>query len=297
MSDIRALGRAKPLVTAIANAAVDLLLPYIALIVLAPTGLSAALRLTIGAVLLAGKAFGGPLVRGQFRWRLALVATALPVAVLIGVHAAGFRDTLAMPAAAVVSGVICLGDLIRTWLRDKAHRVDGLAMLILSELAASIVLSSISGDARFVLARASFYTAVAGAFFLGSAVSSRPFMREALKPVATQGDPIRTAAFDRCWSVSRRFRLVYRGVTAGLGCVFLTDAALRIVIIYSHPAGSLIASGLTSQVPGIVLLVSWFLIGRKLVVPRALRILEAEVAAEQTGGDRDPLNGDSAVAA
>ncbi|MFJ4653653.1 VC0807 family protein [Nocardia sp. NPDC088792] len=297
MSDIRAPGRARALITAIGNIAVDLLLPYIALLLLAPTGLSAALRLTIGGILLAGKAFGGPLVRGQFRWRLALTATVLPVAVLIGAHAAGLRDTAVMPAAAVASGAICLGDLIRTRLRDKAHRVDGLAMLILSELTASIILSSISGDARFVLARASLYTAVAGAFFLVSAVSARPFMREALKPVATQGDPIRSAAFDRCWSISRPFRLVYRGVTAGLGCVLLADAVLRIVIIYSHPAGSLITSGLTGQLPGIVLLVAWFLIGRKLVVPRALRILETEVAGMQTGKDHDPLDGDSIIAA
>lgn len=297
MFDIRVLGGAKPLVTVIGNAAVDMLLPYIALIALAPTGLSATLRLTIGALLLAGKAFSGPLVRGRFRWRLALAATVLPLAVLIGVHAAGLRDTVAMPAAAVASAAICLGDLIRTRRRDTAHGVDGLGILILSELAASIVLSALSGDARFVLARASFYTAVAGAFFLLSAASSRPFMREALKPVATQGDPVRMAAFDRCWSMSGRFRLVYRGVTAGLGCVLLADAALRIAIIYSFPVGSLVVSGPAGQLPGIVLLVSWFLIGRKLVVPRALRILEAEVAERSTGMDHDPVDGDSTVAA
>jgi hypothetical protein len=283
MSNLRSLARAVPAITMFANTAVDLLLPNLALAVLAPIGLSAALRLTIGGTLLAGKAFGGPLVPGQFRWQLALTASVLPVIVLVGCHFAGLRDTRCMVAAALAAGAICLGDLLRTRLQHRiGHHIDGLAMLVLAEVATSIVVASISGDARFVSARGSLYVAVAGTFFLASACTARPFMRDVLKPVAAQGNPERAAAFDRAWQRSMPFRAVYRSITAALGCVLLADAALRVIVVYSRPAADIAKTGLAGQLPGIALFALWFLIGRQLVVPRALRILEAEIANPST---------------
>ncbi|WP_405056078.1 hypothetical protein OG474_25450 [Kribbella sp. NBC_01505] len=264
--------------TTIANLAVDLLLPTLILIALAPTGLSAALRLSIGGALLSGKAIGGRIESGEFRWRLALIAGLLPVAAIVGSHLAGAGTTASMVAGAMVAGVIVVADLVRNRLRAEGRRIDAFAVLVLIEVLVSIVVTSISGDARFVLARTSLYLAVGGIFALATTWTDRPMMRSVLKPVAAKGDPERAEAFERVWTRSREFRGLYRAMTFGLGVVFLADAVLRVVIIYSQPADDITQTSLTSQTPLIVLLLVWFVASRALAVPRAERLLDAEAA-------------------
>jgi hypothetical protein len=268
----------------IVNAAVDLLLPTVVLVALAPTGLSAAMLLSIGGTLVGGKAIGGQAGFGRFRWRLALLAGLVPTAAILGCHAAGFGDVPSMVAGAVVLGVIVLADVWLGRRRDRARGgVDVFALVVLAEVLAGVVLTSISGDARFVLARVSLYLTVGGLVILASAWAERPLMRTALKPVAAKGEPSREAAFERAWANSRRFRALYRAMTAGLGGVLIIDAVVRVVIIYSRPAGDVVASSLTSQLPLVVLIVVWFAAGRGLAVPRAERILEAELASAPAG--------------
>ncbi|MBF6059286.1 hypothetical protein IU500_03840 [Nocardia terpenica] len=269
----------------LANFAVDLLLPTVVYALLAPTGLPAALRLAIGGTLLGAKAIGGRIEARQFRWRLAVAAAVVPSAALVGCHLAGCGNTESMVAAAVATAAIVVGDLALTRWRNRTRgRIDGFAALVLTEVVASIVLTSISGDARFVLARSSFYIAVAGLYIAATTWTDRPFMGVALKPVAAAGDPLRAEAFDRLWVRSSPFRRVYRGLTASLGAVLLADAALRIVVIYSYPSDRIVQSSLTSQLPFIVLVGAWFAIGRGLIVPRARRLLDAEMRETSTAG-------------
>jgi hypothetical protein len=274
------VSKAVHLLLMIANLAVDLLLPTVVLVALASTGLPTPLLLSIGGMLLAAKAVGGPVQSPGFRWRLAIAVAVVPIAGMLVGYAAGLDVRLSMVAGAVLSGVIVVGDLLRPRAGTRP-RIDAFAFLVLVEVAAGVVLTSISGDARFVLARMSFYLAIGGVIVLATTWTDRPFMRTILKPVAAQGDPARGDAFDRCWEHSPRFRLLYRLMTAGLGLVFLADAVLRIVIIYSRPATDVVESSLTSQLPLIILIVVWFAAGRGLAVPRAQRILDAECARAQ----------------
>lgn len=269
------MSKAVHLLLMVANLAVDLLLPTVVLVALTPTGLPTPLLLSLGGMLLAAKAIGGPVQ--SFRWRFAIVVAAVPMAGMLGCYAAGLDVRLSMVAGAVLSGVIVVGDL----LRPQATKLDAFAFMVLAEVVAGVVLTSISGDARFVLARMSLYLAIGGIVVLATTWSERPLMRTMLKPVATQGNPARADAFDRCWERSPEFRVLYRLMTAGLGLVFLADAVLRIVIIYGRPADAVIESSLTSQLPLVILIVVWFAAGRGLAVPRAQRILDAECAKAQ----------------
>jgi intracellular septation protein A len=264
--------KAAHLLLMIANLAVDLLLPTVVLVALTPTHLPTSLLLSIGGMLLAAKAMGGPLHTG-FRWRLAILVAVIPMAGMLGAYAAGLDVRLSMVVGAVLAGVIVIGDLVR----NGKNRLDAFALMVLAEVVAGVVLTSISGDARFVLARMSIYLAIGGVVVLATTWTERPFMRTMLKPVAAQGNPKRADAFDRCWENSRKFRGLYRAMTAGLGLVFLVDAVLRIVIIYSRPADAVVESSLTSQLPLVVLIIVWFAAGRGLAVPRAERILDAEL--------------------
>jgi hypothetical protein len=270
----------------IANVAVDLLLPTVVLLALAPTGMSAAVRLSLGGTLLSGKAIGGRVESGRFRWRLAVVAALVPSAAIVVCYAANLGNVRSMVVGAIVSAVIVLADFARSRVRDGSdHRIDAFGVVVLTEVVASVVLTSISGDARFVLARISFYLVIGGVVILATTWSDRPLMRTALKPVAAQGDPARAEAFDRTWLHSRQFRTLYRAMTAGLGAVLIADAVIRVLIIYSRPADAVVESSLTSQLPLIILIAVWFAAGRGLAVPRAMRLLEAELA---TGSPSSP---------
>ncbi|WP_163513391.1 VC0807 family protein [Fodinicola acaciae] len=256
------------------NIAADILLPALVLVALTPTGLPTAVRLAIGGTLLTGKAVAGRVETGVFRWRFGILVAALATTAIVGCYLAGFGAVPSMVAGAITSGVLVIGDLL---LDRSRPTLDGFALLVLVEVALGVVLTSISGDARFVLARTSLYMAVGGVYMLVSAFTTNPLMRTALKPVAANGDPARAEAFDRTWEKSRQFRAIYRGLTAGFGVVLLIDAVLRIVIIYGQPADAVTKTSFTSQIPLIVMVALWFVIGRGLVVPRARRILDAEM--------------------
>ncbi|WP_327138754.1 VC0807 family protein [Nocardia sp. NBC_01327] len=266
----------------LANTAVDLLLPTVIFVLLAPTGLPPQIRLSIGGTLLGAKAIGGRIETGEFRWRLVVFTAVASNTALIGCYLAGAGSTASMVAGAVVAALIVIGDMARTRLRRTAtHRIDSFAVLVLAEVIVGVVLTSISGDARFVLARTSLYIAIAGIVVLASAWTDHPYMRDALKPVAAKGDPLRAAGFDRIWSKDPGFRRIYQFVTATLGLVLLTDAVLRVLVIYSYPPDQAGKSSLLSGLPLFALIALWFLPNRTLLIPRARRLLDAEMA-EQT---------------
>lgn len=257
-----------------------MLLPTAIYFLLALTGLPSTLRLTLGGILVGAKAIGGRIETGQFRWRLAVAAAIAPAAALIGCHLAGVNDTTSMVAGAVAAAAIAVSDLLRTRLRSgRRQSVDGFALLVLIEVVASIVVTLINGDTRFLLARSSFYIALGGVYVLATTWTHRPFMREALKPVAANGDPHRAAKFDRVWEKSPQFRTIYRVITASLGAVLIADAALRVAVIYSYPADQVGRSSLASQLPLPILIAIWFALNRGLAVPRAQRLLDAEMSA------------------
>lgn len=270
----------------LANMAVDLLLPTLVFALLAPTGLPAEIRLSIGGTLLGAKAIGGRIETGEFRWRLAVAVALTSTAVLIGCYLGGAGNIASMVAGASVAGLIVVGDVLRTRLRHNGvHRIDSFAVLVLAEVVVSVVLTSISGDARFVLARSSLYIAVAGMVVLASTWTDHPYMRDALKPVAAKGDPLRADGFDRTWLKSAHFRGIYRFVTATLGMVLLADAVLRVIVIYSYPPDRVGESSLLSGLPLIVLLGLWLFLNRTFVIPRARRLLDAEM--EQPERERE----------
>lgn len=141
MTDVSAGRKAAHLALMVANVGVDLLLPTVVLLALAPTGIPAAVRLAIGGTLLSGKAIGGHAGSGRFRWRLAVVAALVPAVAIVAAYAAGLGNVPSMVIGAVVSGVIVLADLARGRSRDgSGHRVDVFAVVVLVEVVAGVVL-------------------------------------------------------------------------------------------------------------------------------------------------------------
>jgi hypothetical protein len=152
--------------------AIDLLLPTVVYLLLSPTHLSAVVRLTIGGYFVAAKAGAGHLstddATTQHReflqtFVLGAMIAVVATAVTLGVRAAGYSDTTAIAAGTVLLALVQGTRLVRS------HRkLDGFALLILLELAATIILTSISHTPRLLLIRPSFYTAIAGFYVLST---------------------------------------------------------------------------------------------------------------------------------
>ena len=253
--------------------AIDLLLPTVIYVLLSPTRLSAIVRLTIGGYFVAAKAGAGHLSKddeiaehkGFLQiFLLGAAIAAVATVVTLGVWAAGYPDTTAIAAGTVL---LAIAQGIRMMRSDR--KLDGFALLVLLELAATILLTLMSHNPRMLLIRPSFYTAIASIYVFSTLWSERPFMMQITKPMATDGDPIRAEAFERAGRESVRFRRAEQGMTASLGIVLFSEALLRVWTVLSHPLSIVLISSLQSQVLSIGLFVVWFVIVKLVYVPIA----------------------------
>jgi hypothetical protein len=278
--------KARVLTASLADFAIDLLLPTLIYLLLAPTGLSAVVRLTIGGFFTAGKAGDGRLADranhghgpGIARSFLsgAVIAAASATVTVIAIKL-GEPTLLAIGLGTAVLAVAELFSFLR-----RRHPLDGFAILVLLELATSVAVTVASDNARFILIRPSFYTAVAGIYALTTLRSARPLMMSLSKPMAAAGDPVRADAFERAGRESARFRRIEQIMTAALGLVLLAESALRVITVLSIPPGHVLAASLWSQLPAVVLLVAYFAVMLRVFVPRASREVDAFMPATNT---------------
>lgn len=137
----------------------------------------------------------------------------------------------------------------------RRGRLDSFGLLVVLEVALSVVLLFVSRDPRVLLLKPAFYVGIGGLWALGTLRLGKPLAYESGKPFATKGDPVLMAAYERAYEQSDRFRAALRSVTAVWGVAFLLDAVLRVVIVYRFSPAQINDSLLLSQVPLIGLLV------------------------------------------
>src|ERR1700721_3672004 len=96
--------------------------------------------------------------------------------------------------------------------------------------------------------------------FDGKRISGATFERGGIQ---ADGDALRTMVWERAWQQLPQFRLVHRLLTFGTGVTALTDAALRVVVVYRFP---LDRAARLANVPHIaawaVLIAIWGIFGR-----------------------------------
>ncbi len=281
--------KAKIFAVGLLDMLIDLLVPTLVYLALAPTGRSAAVRLSVGGFVMAAKSVGGevhgPADQGgseparasrlsrRQRGLLAVSLAVLASALTLGTSYGGLGDTAAIVVGTVVLALGVLPLLL------FSSRIDGFALLVLAEVAVSVVLVLVSDDPRFILVRPAFYTAIAGGYAIVTCFTGRPFMMEVSRPMAAGGDPVRAAAFDRAWVTSPVFRRAEVRMTLLLGVVLFAEAVLRVVAVYSQPPSAVFHASVVSQVPAVVLLVGYVVLIRVLFVPAASREVDREVAA------------------
>jgi hypothetical protein len=216
--------------------------------------------------------------RGRF-WPLAKIAVfdiAGPLAAYSLLRSAG----LTAVGALVLSGIFPAAGLILGMARDR--RVDVVGVLVLLGISAGTVLGLASGSARLVLLEGSVPTAVFGAVCLGSLRTRRPLMyRFAVQFIGPDTPKGRDFA-DR-WRY-QGFRRAFKLTTAVWGVAFLAEAATRIVIVESTPAGTALGISKVMKYAVAGVLIAWNIAyGR-----RAKRTGEAQGAAARARGEALP---------
>ena len=117
----------------------------------------------------------------------------------------------------------------------RRRRLDAIGTLVLLEFAASIALLFYLNDPRLLLIRPSIYTGIAAIYLMANAFSSQPVSFQGSRAIATGGDPLRTAAFEKAWRDLPQFRRAHKMLTFGWGLASMVDSILRVVIVYSFP--------------------------------------------------------------
>jgi hypothetical protein len=160
----------------------------------------------------------------------------LSIGVFYGLRALGTSANAAVLGATVAAAARV------AYVAIIPRRFDAFAAFILSVWAVGLLLSFVSGDARFALAKDSLPTGLAGLIFLGTALAGKPMILSVLR--RTEGrTPQGRAALDRRWATEPRFRRALIIMTSVWGVGMLAEAIVRIPVIYMLPIDA--AAGLS----------------------------------------------------
>lgn len=173
----------------------------------------------------------------------------LSLAAYYGLRALGASSYVALLGGTVTAGL----RIAHVWARTR--RFDGFAAFMLAEFGVGLAFALISGDARFLVAKESFSTAIAGLIFLGTCTFGRPMVWHA----AVRFQPTARAELERRWHTVPEFRHAIRMLTVGWGVGMLAEAVARVVVAYTLPVDA--AAGLSQLLHfgTIGLLVLWTL--------------------------------------
>lgn len=144
-------------------------------------------------------------------------------------------DRLGVPALwnLMIGSALALGMTAVNTLRHR--RIDRVGILVLIEIAVSIVLLLVVKDPRLLLVRPALYTTAAGVYLLATSFRGKPLTYDGAFQIGTKGDPVRAAAFERSWERVPRFRTVLRISSLGWALACLIDAVLRVIVVYATP--------------------------------------------------------------
>lgn len=184
----------------------------------------------------------GPLL-GMLLWD-----AGLPLLCFYGLRALGSDEWIAL-----LAGAAC-AVLRLAWGVLRRRSVDGFAALLAAVLVIALVLSFVSGDARFVLLKESFGTAAAAVVLLVSCASARPLVLVAVRAGASEA---KRAEIDELCDRLPRFRRAFTRMTAVWGTALLLEAAARVPLVLLVPVDAAVALSLVLLLAVIGVLSAW----------------------------------------
>ncbi|RSN27616.1 hypothetical protein DL990_31095 [Amycolatopsis sp. WAC 01416] len=158
---------------------------------------------------------------------LLLWDVALPLAAYYGLRLAGQSEQVSLLAGAVVAAARI------AWVAVRDRSFDGFAVLLAGVLGVGLVLSLVSGDAKFLLLKESFATATAAIVLLVSCFSRTPMV---LVAVRAGSSAAKRAEIDRLTGEVPAFRRAFTRMSAVWGVALLLEAVVRVPLVYTLSA-------------------------------------------------------------
>ncbi|MQY20422.1 VC0807 family protein [Nocardia macrotermitis] len=158
----------------------------------------------------------------------------VPLVAYYGLHALGMSNLVALGVSTLISGVFMLVEVVRK------RKVDFLAGVILAGFVVGFVLTFVSGDARFILAKDSVVTGLVGLAFLGSTLVGKSLIYLAARSGAAGGGPEKLAAFEERYRSRPTMRRAFVMMSVIWGAGLLAEAALRVFLIYQLPVSTMV---------------------------------------------------------
>lgn len=137
----------------------------------------------------------------------------------------------------------------------RQRRLDSLTSFMLVASAASLALSLVAGDERFLLLRDPLVTALIALIFLGTCFAGRPAMFLVAKRF--RAGPADEAVWDERLRGTPEFRRIFTVVTAVWGIGLLVEAAVRAVLVYRLPISAAVALGPVVELAVVGVIVGW----------------------------------------
>jgi intracellular septation protein A len=178
-------------------------------------------------------------------WDVGLALAAYFVA-----HWLGASDYVALLAGSVIALLRIVYVAVRT------RKFDVFAAVMLGVFLVGLGLSFLTGDAKFLLVKESFATAIAGATFLVSCFVGRPLIFHAALRMR-EGDSAAIAEFEDKWATLPQFRRNFRIMSAVWGGGLLADAILRIPLVLALDTSAAVTASTALFVTAMALMSLW----------------------------------------
>lgn len=186
------------------------------------------------------------LLMGLF-WDVGLPAVVFYVCRALGV------DVLPALAAGGLAALIRVG-----WVAAVRRRLDGLAALVAVSFLLLAGVSLLTGDPRILLARESILSGAAGLLLVGSCMAGRPVLYSVVRRLNAGKDKV-LAQWDQQWRTQPAFRRHFTVVSAVSGGVLLTEAAVRLLLVYLLPIDVMAGLSTVLHLGALALLACWML--------------------------------------
>ncbi|MFI7118982.1 VC0807 family protein [Amycolatopsis sp. NPDC049868] len=158
---------------------------------------------------------------------LLLWDVALPLAAYYGLRLAGQSEQVSLLAGAGVAAARI------AWVAVRDRSFDGFAALLAGVLGVGLVLSLVTGDAKFLLLKESFATATAAIVLLLSCFGRTPMV---LVAVRAGSSAAKRAEIERLGDEVPAFRRAFTRMSAVWGVALLLEAAVRVPLVYTLSA-------------------------------------------------------------
>lgn len=171
----------------------------------------------------------------------------LPLVAYYGLHLAGVADWPALLAASGVAALrIC-------WDAARRRRLNLFATVVVVVFGIGLVLSLVSGDARFLLLKESITTGSVALVFLATSVRGTPLTLAAWQAFA----PARAAALAERFRTDPRVRRGVRVTSVVWGAGLLCEAVIRVPLVYLLPVEVMVGLSTALTVTTFALLTCW----------------------------------------